>query len=186
MPTSEDVMTTLTLEQDALTETWADCEALVNSLINKYAGQWTVDRDLILSECHLAFMDAYAGFDKEQGTSFKTWLYYKVQMRMREFRRTTAKQWNRTKDHVSTDAYDVAEEKTPLADTIDELTEDGRAIASLLFSPSPALKMELQGMRQNSPRRVRSVLSKFMQENYGWSLIRIRITFEEIRDALLP
>jgi DNA-directed RNA polymerase specialized sigma subunit len=164
-------------------QAWAASQSIVHSLIRRYLKKTIgLTYDDLLSEAGLAFVEAYNGFDAERGTKFETWLYTKINSRMMEIRRVTAKRWKRTESDVSLNDEDadlnIGTEQNPFADVLDEMTEDARLLADLILTSSLALQAEL------NPRSALNSLAQFMRENYGWTIFRSRITFMEMQEAL--
>lgn len=159
---------------------WKSSQALMHSLIRKMLKHSGGDYDELQSEAYFAFVEAWNSFSAEQGTKFSTWLYHKVRGRLLEHIRTRARKWKRTENDISLEAseIEVGALLPPLADVMDELSEDGRMLASLIIQSPLAIQADL------NPRSMLKSLSCFMSENYGWTAIRAAITFSEISDAL--
>lgn len=168
----------LTQEQE-----WESAQGIIHSLIRATLKKTIgLTYDDLLSEASLAFVEAYRGFNHNAGTKFETWLYWKVNARMMEIRRVTARRWKRSESDVSLNDDDadinVGSQQSPLADVLDELTEDSRLLAELVMDSSLALQAEF------NPRSAMNSLASFMRENYGWSMIRSKITLLEMQEAL--
>lgn len=161
---------------------WQNSQALIHSMIRKTLTRYGGDYDDMLSEAHLAFVEAWRGFNSLQDTKFSTWLYHKLRGRLLEHIRVRSRRWKRTESDVPYGSgegeAEVAMSLVPLADVVDELSEDGRLLVQLIIETPIALQIE------TNPRRMLKSLSEFMADNYNWSCFRSAITFSEIADAL--
>lgn len=174
-------MASVALLRDCETE-WNDSQAIIHSMIIKMVKKYGGDYEEFEAEARLAFVEAWNGFNCLQGTKFVTWLFHKLRGRMLEHVRVRARKWSRDGEYLSYGCsegeVEVARECLPLADVLDELSEDGRFLAQLILTTPKALQIE------SSPRRMLRSLAAFMSENYQWSTFRCSITFSEISDAL--
>lgn len=146
---------------------------LANDAVKKHGGRW----DDYVSAGNEAFMDAYCTYDSDRGTSFSTWLWWKI-------RGAIKSEVNRNRRHRLRDDADVAAvpQKLSRFDQIwSDLGDDARTVSMMVLqAPSEIASIASRG---DGGSKMRGMLQVKLRDS-GWTVARILESFSEIREAL--
>ena len=157
-----------------------DSEAIIVSTVAKYRRHYGGSYQDLYEEGYNCFVDACMTYDEDRGTSFSTWVNWKVWRGLRRRAWILAHQKPRPKRvSVSWDAVEDTEDgPSRFRSLYSELSSDAKYTVGL------ALKLYDRPLRTETARtRVLSGLRKKF-ERYGWEVPRITGSFNEIRRAI--
>lgn len=192
----------------ALSETYEEVRLLICKITNKIVENYRFDdhqREELEAEARLIYAKAYESYDPDKGTKFSTYIYFKVDRRLRDW---LAKRGHPTMNAVSLDDDTEAVVSPSLAVAPDdfmlclseELSEDALHVARLVIDPPkglhtalriercteserPSMSVRSEGFRQNCAPRAMKALHGYLSD-CGWSACRILESFAELQDFL--
>jgi len=175
--------TPLSLQRDALTETFSDVQNLINKTCWDFYKRYGGDFEEWQAEANLAFVQIHSTHKKHKG-QFSTWLRFCIWKSLLSHARRLYKQLPRMSLDLEEDEQNLLEaleeEKRPFSslELMDGLQEDTKTLIRLIWNPTKELK-EAKMKNGPSPCHMKAVLKKYLHD-IGWSGKRIKESFEEI------
>jgi RNA polymerase sigma factor (sigma-70 family) len=170
------------VDRQAADETYRDVEKLIWRLAWKARAIHGGEMEDYISAMNEEFMVALTSYDPSRGTSFSTWLWWKIQGAVtKEIRRSCLQR------HTVAAGEDIDLDALPgrhrgWMDLFwSELGDDARTVVTILVE-SP---FDINGLLHY--RRIGKVLRKSLAlqlRGAGWTVARISESFSEIREAL--
>ena len=166
----------------AETETYHDVARLIDKLagdaVRRHGGCW----EDYVSAGNAAFVDAYRSYDNTKGTSFSTWVWWKIRGAISaEIKKT------KVQSHTVASGKDnnldelTGRSNFDLSRFASELSEDARTVIKLVLESSDHIKDVLHH-RDAGPTIKHGLRRKLSAMR--WTLERILESFDEIREAL--
>jgi len=180
---------TMTLREDALTETYYDVEKLIYDICWKFKGIYGGDFEELAAEANLAYIKAFNKFDGSKG-KFSTWLHFTIWKRLLNFRVnfTHPVRYGRTIEYVEMiHPASMVHENTEhrFVDLLDEVKADAQEIINLFLDIPEVVQVraiEKGGRAQN----LRTSMKEYARHTLGWTHARIRETFQELTELMNP
>jgi hypothetical protein len=160
----------------------SEVEPMIYHTVGKFIKHYGGDYDDLLSIAYAGYLSAFRRFDEERGTPFPVWVRYEVWTCMfNEFIKRTNNR-KRHKQYMSERSDLLSYIIRPLADLMDELSDDAFEVVNLILSTPD----ELQGViAQNggNNRKVKNLVYSYLKDN-GWQRGRILKSLGSIQEAL--
>jgi len=162
-------------------ESFKDVELLIWDSVHRFHrryGDHYGTREELFSEGCVAFTIAYRRYDPAKG-SFPTYVRTVVGHTLLELVRTETKR--RVRFNTTTEVEpSVSPPHFSLTDFLDEISEDARAIVSLVLDTPTGL---LRVMQEDDRKQVKHTLRQYL-DGMGWDTSRVTRAFSEISTAL--
>lgn len=174
-----------TVMADATAETFNDVQGVIRRVVQSFHKRYGGDLDDLYGQCHLIFMRAYLTYDRQHG-DFKKWLSFlsfkilfeRMRYTTRRNARLRPQRWNGFIEGTCGVTY------APLADLLDDLSEDAQFVAWLAISSPPDVRLALYCRpSQDAASSVRAALREVLKD-MGWYNQRVTDAFNEIRSVL--
>ena len=167
---------------DSVNSTYSDVENMLRKMAwkitKKYGGDW----EEYFSAANEGFAEAYASYKPDKGTSFSTWVYWKVLGSMQRAIPSGKIERQTVKTGLDVDFTIFADNKSfNLSMFLFELSEDAKIVVGVLLdNPFDLVQMKLS---EETVSCMKSGLVCQLREA-GWAVSRILDTFSELRSAL--
>lgn len=165
-------------------ETFLEVEPDIRLTVHRFRLRYGGNMEDLWSIAHEAFMYAFLTFESSCG-SFSSYVRYCTWKQMLEQTRSQCRR-NSKLPRVPFDNIrePVTKHNHFVTDLLDELSEDGKLVVSLVLdAPMDIYMYLLEHKGPQNPNKVRNALRSFLRE-VGWNTARITESFNEIREAL--
>lgn len=162
------------------TAAYQSVAALINSLVSKFFTRTHPDhrdRDEMLSEAQLAWLEAHRTFDPTKA-KYTTWVGFKVLKALQEKQRQGPYRFRRPRVDIPDNLEKIYDFRDRIPTIMKEVSADSQLILELLVD-CPFKVITGNG----SPERKQNRLVRFLRR-MGWAWDRITESFNEIREAL--
>jgi len=175
-------MTSTTLQQDIIEETFYDVEESIKKIVWKFIANHGGEFDELKAEANYAFIRGmYKYPHNEKRGSFRTWLYHIITTALADYLR-----FNYRPPSASIDKFKNSIIKTQSSfssiELLDGISQDARTII-ILFLDTPKEIYDEALSNGKSHRHLKASLKRYLLQ-IGWTLKRITDSFEEIKNAL--
>lgn len=172
------------LEKSEVEAYYKSVEKLLYDLCWKASRRYGGNFDELLEAANESFMHACRRFNPSKGTKFSTWIQAWVWPDLITASTKEATYKERFQTGTEEQLTKVVEKKKfSWVEFGEELSEDGQVIVRLIFDPPQSLDNEIRE-RGNLPRHVRISIREYLRHSLGWSLARVRGSFDDIKKAL--
>ena len=152
--------------------------SIVRNCKRAYCQNQSSAEDLFGVAC-IYFTKAFHSFDDAASSSLRTWIYNKVLWGIKSHVRY---EQHKTSHTIQTDYEEpVSLRRFSIAEFVDELTEDARAIVKLVLDTPAELArlMRAETITSSHVAQQRGV-SRYLIDTCGWSISRVEKSFDEI------
>jgi hypothetical protein len=159
---------------------------MIRGLISKIRRNKGGDPDDLQSDAYFYFMKAYSSYD--YSTKFSTWVQTKIWYGLLETSRSHAHDSSR-REHLGIMQHRVEENTVErrrdfdLDQWLEELSEDGRAMAYAALDPPPDIRVECPSGPQRSPYSYVVAVENYFRD-LGWNSARVAAASAEIWEHL--
>ena len=171
-------MKSTTLQKDILTETYSDMDNLICDIVWGFAARYGGEFDELKAEANLLFLSAVESYNEIKG-AFTTWLYCRVWVGLQTFSRIERKH-----KHIELPLGRIRSKPAPnLFAMLNDLSNDGRTIAKIIFEPPEGLTdSDLEKGFNACTTRI--YIKNYLKTRLGWTGKRIKESITEIRQIL--
>jgi RNA polymerase sigma factor (sigma-70 family) len=171
---------TMTIRQDALTETFEDVKKLIHQACHSFQKKYGGNYEDLFSQAQEVFLEAYDRFDSTKGMTFSTYIRQVIWWRLQDEQRHQA-QRNTKLPRDSSDVTDCQKVvSSPVFDLGDFCEITGMSPDAMKVVRLVVTRKEVPGMIRSGKKALRNILTK----EFKWSEGRIKVSFKEITTAL--
>lgn len=154
-------------------------EKMIHDRANAIHAQTGYELEELVSEANYQFIQAADSWDKKR-SSFSTWLYGTLTMKLRNFVGKNRQQHSEVEPEniKSTYGTENARQKMQFQERIKELSNEAQYVAKI-FLESPCEVLHILGTE--TPKAIRGILRIHLREEKKWSWPKIWGSFREVK-----
>jgi len=163
-------------------EKYLECEKMLHGIAHKYSKIFKVEKDDLMSECNVAFMKAWDGWDHER--KFSTYLYGTAKNMVI---RASLKKINRGKKEIANDVF-LNLASVPSNNNMnylellsDKLSEDSQFVVEFILKSPNRICKDFEFLEG---RAAVSAVKEWMRDRLKWSYPRIWDTTRELKQLV--
>ena len=175
----------LTLDQDALTETYLDVRLMLFKLAHRFAVCYGVPVEDLISEANFSFVRAFRRYDPSRFKAkarFSSVVYFAVTCDLKTYLKKQKKHRN-LEELDDTNTGTTQPDRSFRCTVESELREDARYVVSLVLEAPAELAKAMQWHDVKTPSASLAIIREHLTD-VGWEHTRITETFSEIRKVL--
>lgn len=175
-----------TLATRVLEVTYEDIRTVLYDLVYKFRRRYGGDFSELVSDANAYFMQAYASYNGDYGSSFSTWFYYRTWRRMLSDLRQRRLQSRKRLylDNEVMGRYPAKRYDFNMDEFAEGLSQDAKKVIGLLVCPPLDVKLSCARRGDhNAALHYRRAMCEYLKD-VGWPKERIAQAFEEISNEL--
>ena len=174
------------LRKDTLTETYIDIEGYILAATWKFWNLYGGDIEDLKGQASLIFIRAFDNYNPDKGAKLESWVTFKILKGLIDY----MKKGNGYKPHIQIDdvfvgTYPASNENFSVMELLDEMKQDAHIVLRLFFEIPNDIMVNILNKKKRTDHTqaaVRNHLQNRLRQ-LGWSMKRIRKTFEEIKEV---
>jgi len=178
-------METLTLQREALTETYNDTENLINKTVYQFYKRYGGDFEELQAEANLIFIQIYNSYKKHR-SRFSTWLCFCIWKGLLDCKNKLYRQTpkpiidgNEEDIQIIEMLEDRKKHTFSSLELFDGIGDDAETVIRLIWN----MPHDLPIKNGNHPCHIRASLRKYLRDA-GWTWRRIKESFDEITELI--
>lgn len=174
------------LRKDILTETYKDMQKLIAKAAWNFWNVYGGDIDDLMAQANLIFIEAFDDYDPSRSSKLTTWLTHKIRWGLLDYMRCR----NIYEPHIPIDdefveTYSASNDGFSVMELLDEMEQDAHIVLQLFLEIPKEVMLDVLDSKQRVDH-VRACMRNRLKNRLrqmGWTVKRIKTTFEEIKEA---